>query len=113
MKKITGRLFEHLNKKLENNKKGWVKVGMSTCGIAAGAESVYEVLIKEVQRRELDIEIKKTGCLGACYVEPLVEVCVEGVPCVVYGNVDEKAALGIVDKHICAKRVMNDHVIIR
>jgi len=113
MKKITKQLFQKPNEKVAKNKKDWIKVGMSTCGIAAGAGKVYDLLIQEIKRRDLDVEVKKTGCLGACYVEPLVEVCIKGVPRVVYGNVDEKAAIGIIDKHICSKRIMNDHVILR
>jgi len=113
MKKITKQLLESKGGKAGDSKKDWIKVGMSTCGIAAGAQKVYDILTQEIKRRGLDIEVKKTGCLGACYVEPLVEVCLKGVPRVVYGNVDEKTAMGIIDKHICSKRIMNDHVILR
>jgi NADH-quinone oxidoreductase subunit F len=50
-----------------------VKVGMSSCGIAAGAGPVYEKLESLVKGRE-DVELKKVGCIGLCFHEPLVEI---------------------------------------
>jgi len=47
-----------------------IKVGMASCGIAAGANDVYD-LLKEVAQ---DVEVKAVGCIGHCYAEPLVEV---------------------------------------
>ena len=37
----------------------YIKVGMSTCGIAAGAKVVYDVFTKEVKHRDFPIEIKQ------------------------------------------------------
>lgn len=47
-----------------------IKVGMASCGIAAGADEVYDYLQDNVE----DIDIVKVGCIGYCYAEPLVEV---------------------------------------
>lgn len=112
--KLDGAGLEQLREKAcKARKNNWIRVGMSTCGIAAGAGQVYDILVEEITRRNLDIEVKKTGCLGMCYAEPLVEVNIKGVPRVIYGRVDSKAAVGIVEKHLCGKRIMNDHVIVR
>ncbi|MGB2982732.1 MAG: (2Fe-2S) ferredoxin domain-containing protein, partial [Candidatus Bipolaricaulia bacterium] len=51
-----------------------VRVGLATCGIAAGAERVLERLRSEVDARGLNVVVKPVGCLGMCYNEPLVEV---------------------------------------
>ncbi len=83
-----------------------VYVGYSTCGIAAGADVVYKTLVEEVKTLNLDVEIKKCGCLGLCSAEPLVEVDVEGAPHVFYGKVDEETAHRIVDDHISQKRLV-------
>lgn len=88
----------------------WIKVGMSTCGIAAGAEQVYQMLMEERDKRNLDIKIQKCGCAGMCYAEPLVEVKIQGAPHVVYGKVDVAAAVKIIDKHAVGKLLLNDHV---
>ena len=88
-----------------------VKVGMSTCGIAAGAQAVYDVLAEEIKKRGLPVRLMKCGCLGMCYAEPLVEVQVDTLPRVIYGNVDKDTAVKIIDKHVAGQRLVNDHII--
>jgi len=51
-----------------------IRVGLSTCGLAAGAEAVYLALNEQIRRRNLPVSLQRTGCLGACHREPLVEV---------------------------------------
>ena len=91
--------------------KGYVRVGMSTCGLAAGAKEAYDVFKAEIAKRDLDLDVKKTGCLGMCSVEPLVEVNVKGLPRVVYGNVDKDVALKIVESHLCTHNLLNDYIV--
>jgi (2Fe-2S) ferredoxin len=90
--------------------KDWIKVGLSTCGIAAGAQDVFNAFKDEAQKRNMDIEIKRCGCAGNCSAEPLVQVRVEGMPIVTYGRVDTKTAIKILDKHVNGKRLVNDHI---
>lgn len=112
MKKLTKTSLDKLCETArDKNATNWIKVGMSTCGVAAGADEVYATLLDEIKRLKLNVEVKKTGCLGACSVEPLVEVNVEGVHHVVYARINKQAALGIVEKHLCQKRLMNDHIV--
>ena len=51
-----------------------IRVGLSTCGLAAGAGAVYVALEEEIRERNLPVDLVRTGCLGACHREPLVEV---------------------------------------
>ena len=51
-----------------------INVGMSTCGLAAGAAEVYEALREAAAEHELDIMLVAVGCLGYCEQEPLVDV---------------------------------------
>ena len=95
---------------LNTPKADWIKVGMSTCGIAAKADEVYATLLEEVKKRNLQIEIKKSGCLGMCYCEPNIEVCITGMPTVIYGKVDKEIAIKIIDKHVCGKMLVNDNI---
>jgi NADH-quinone oxidoreductase subunit F len=77
-----------------------ITVGMSSCGIAAGARTVFETMRAEVQARGLAWSVDPTGCIGACHAEPLVEVrSAEGTRHL-YGNVDEAGARRIVESHI-------------
>jgi (2Fe-2S) ferredoxin len=76
-------------------------VGEATCGIAAGAKEVADVLQKEINALGLkNIEIIATGCYGYCFAEPMVEVREAGKPSVYYGYVTEQVAKDIVGKHL-------------
>jgi NADH-quinone oxidoreductase subunit F len=59
-----------------------VRVGMSTCGLAAGAQAVYDALTAGGD----GLVVGRTGCLGACHREPLVEVA-DGTETMLYGPV--------------------------
>ena len=88
----------------------WIRVGYSTCGVAAGAEEVFNVLTEEAKAHNLDIQIKKCGCVGLCSAEPLVEVNVEGAPHVFYGKVNKETAHKIIDEHVCQKKLVENHI---
>ena len=61
-----------------------ISVQMGTCGRASGAEQVYEALEKEVQGKTLILG--KTGCLGLCEREPMVNLFIPGMNPVVYSD---------------------------
>lgn len=90
--------------------KSWIRVGYSTCGVAAGAKEVFDALKDEIKSRNLAVEVSKCGCLGLCSAEPLVEVSVDGVPKVFYGKVTRDVAHKIVDEHICQKKLVEGHI---
>ena len=47
-----------------------IKIGTGSCGIAAGAEEVFEYFKENIK----DIDIVEVGCIGHCYAEPIIEV---------------------------------------
>lgn len=110
MKKLTRDSLEALEKKTPETDKNYIKVGMSTCGIAAGADVVYQTFADEAGKRNLPVKLLKCGCLGMCFAEPLVEVAVEGLPTILYGRVTKETAVKILDKHVTGKMVVQDHV---
>jgi NADH:ubiquinone oxidoreductase subunit F (NADH-binding)/(2Fe-2S) ferredoxin len=63
-----------------------VNVGMASCGIAAGAQAAYETAVEEYSGKN-GVDICKTGCIGFCEVEPLVEVLAVGKPRIIYKKV--------------------------
>lgn len=48
-----------------------IAVGEGSCGIAAGALKAYDVLEKKLSKEN---ELTVTGCIGMCYLEPIVDV---------------------------------------
>lgn len=49
-----------------------ILVGYGSCGAAAGADEVYKEL--KPWAKERSILLAKTGCIGLCYLEPIVDV---------------------------------------
>lgn len=109
MPKLDRKSLENIRKKPVQDK-SYISVGLSACGIAAGAEDVFNLLVEEVKKRNLPIEVNKCGCIGMCYAEPLVEVKVEGMPTVTYGKVSRDTALKILEKHVAGKMLLNDSI---
>lgn len=110
MGKWTKSDLDKVKKEQLASSKNWIKVGFSTCGIAAGAQEVYDVLCEEARKHNVDIMIKKCGCVGMCSAEPMVEVRVKGLPRVFYGKVDRETAIKIMEKHVCGNLLVNDHI---
>jgi NADH-quinone oxidoreductase subunit F len=89
-----------------------VIVGMASCGIAAGAEDVYIAFQKKIKEEKLPVQLEKTGCLGACYREPLVEIQMPELPSVIYGDITPKKIPQLIQKHLMNKEIITDWVVI-
>jgi NADH-quinone oxidoreductase subunit F len=63
-----------------------IKIGMSTCGLAAGSQAVYDAILAHLES-DNNSEIVKVGCMGHCYAEPLMEVIAKGKTPALYANV--------------------------
>ncbi|MBI4758424.1 MAG: NADH-quinone oxidoreductase subunit NuoF, partial [Chloroflexi bacterium] len=73
-----------------------ITVGLATCGVATGAREVYKALAQEAERQGLEAALAKTGCLGLCQKEPLVDVLVPGKPRVLYAEMTPAKATELV-----------------
>lgn len=89
-----------------------IVVGMGTCGIAAGASHVYEVLQAEVESQGLkDVSLVKTGCVGMCRLEPIVEIIKPGEEKITYVKVTPNKARAIVRQHLIGGRAIEEFTI--
>jgi len=89
----------------------WIRVGMDTGGIAAGAERLFDQLLAAVGKAGLDIPVRRVGSYGYSFADPLVEVKTADHPPVLYGRVDEAAAEAIISQHLVGGKLLDDHVI--
>jgi len=72
-----------------------VMVGMATCGLASGAQKLYDALQAQATAQELDLSILPTGCRGACYLEPLVDIVLPGQARVTYARLAADDVAGL------------------
>ena len=89
-----------------------IVVGMATCGISAGARPVFNTLVDEVASRGLkNVKVTRSGCLGMCALEPIVEVFVPGQDKVTYVRIDPVKAKNILASHTANRNVCTDYLI--
>ena len=87
-----------------------VIVGLGSCGIAAGANKVFEKIKALKEADNLKFELKKTSCIGMCYREPLVEI-VDDNGSYLYGDINEKKAAELIEKHILKNEPIKSYVV--
>ncbi len=75
-------------------------VGKGSCGIAAGANKVYEALYNAIKQRQIDVELSEAGCIGMCYLEPIVEVIDDNNVKTTYTRVSTDEVDEIISLHI-------------
>ena len=99
----------------ERDKKNgsWVvKVGLASCGIAAGGRKVYDTLKASLNDHGLkNVELRRTGCMGMCYSEVLVEVFPPQGRRVFYRNVTPEQVQRIVEEHIIGGKPVTEWVL--
>ncbi len=69
-----------------------ILVGMATCGLAAGAVKVFDLFRGRAREASWNGVVEKTGCIGLCHEEPLVDLIMPGRPRLTYRKVDTESA---------------------
>jgi len=87
-------------KAMQQSENTRILIGMGTCGRAAGAEDILDVLNQELAQQNIQADILPVGCIGLCYVEPLIEVIKPGMPGVFYGNLTPEIITEIIKDYL-------------
>lgn len=109
-------LRETLQKEMsarDNSEKTKIIIGMGTCGIAAGARNILKAVLDEIEKRELDVTVTQTGCIGMCEKEPLLDVKLPGKERITYGNLEEKDVKKIIIEHVINGNMVEELAIAR
>lgn len=95
---------------MKDTHKPKVIVGLGSCGIAAGAEKTYERLLALQAEGVFDFELAKTGCVGMCYKEPLVEIH-DHRGWVRYGEITEDRIEQLLERHLLDDEVVDRYAV--
>ncbi|MBR6781064.1 MAG: (2Fe-2S) ferredoxin domain-containing protein, partial [Clostridia bacterium] len=52
-------------------------IGKGSCGIAAGAAKIHTTLLSLLENTDIAVGI--AGCIGMCFLEPIVDVYEHGI----------------------------------
>ena len=86
-----------------------ITVHMGTCGIAAGARDVMNVILEELSETDRqDIHVMNSGCMGMCSSEPNVTVEVKGHEPIIYQHVDRNKMRQIFKRHVLKGEIQTD-----
>ncbi|HOE91567.1 MAG TPA: NADH-quinone oxidoreductase subunit NuoF [Candidatus Cloacimonadota bacterium] len=80
-----------------------IKIGMASCGRAAGAEEIYKSAEDHINKHNLDCRLMKTACIGMCFAEPLIEFIMSDMPDITYGRVTSEEISGLIDSYLAGK----------
>ena len=89
-----------------------VTVHMGTCGIAAGARKIMEVMMNALEENESrDVFLTTSGCAGLCSKEPMATIeFADNVP-VKYVELTPEKAQEIFDRHIMGQQPVTEYAI--
>lgn len=85
-----------------------VIVGQGSCGVATGAKKTAAQFKRLIEEKDLDVKVDITGCVGTCYLEPIVDVYDDNNNMTRYVKVNADKASEIVEKHLVNGEVVTD-----
>jgi NADH-quinone oxidoreductase subunit F len=88
-----------------------IRVGLASCGIAAGGRKVYDAFDTQLRTSAPQAKLKQTGCMGMCYNEVLVEVVSPRNERTFYGKVTPDRVPRIIDEHLTRDEPVAEWVI--
>lgn len=96
--------FLNLKNKLLHDRskvKTRILVGVSSCGIAAGAREVLAEFKEQLKKHAIqDMVAEEAGCIGQCFIEPTVKIEKENGKAILLGGVKVEDVQNIIDMHI-------------
>ncbi len=88
-----------------------VVVGQGSCGVATGAKKTAAELEKQIAAKGLDIPVSVTGCVGTCYLEPIVDVYDDNDELTRYVKVQPDKVERIVEEHLAGGKPVAEDAI--
>jgi NADH:ubiquinone oxidoreductase subunit F (NADH-binding)/NAD-dependent dihydropyrimidine dehydrogenase PreA subunit/(2Fe-2S) ferredoxin len=80
---------------LGRSKIPYIYIGAASCGLAAGAADTQKAVEEYLAEHKIEARIIPVGCIGPCYLEPLMDVQMPGRPRISYSNVAAKDVVPI------------------
>ena len=89
-----------------------ITVHMGTCGIAAGARTIMNALMQEIEKQDIqDILLVSSGCAVLCSREPMATVEVQGQAPVKYVDLTPEKALHLLTQHVQGGEIVAEYAL--
>ncbi len=82
---------------------GEIRIGLGSCCVASGSEAVRNSVKSMIAEDDLNVRLKRVGCVGMCHQVPLLEVLPKDEPSVLYHKVKPDDIKKILNQHFRPK----------
>ena len=115
--------IEDLGKKIK------ITVHMGTCGLASGAQEIYDAVLAQIKEKNLtdiavttgeeleadrddsDMILTTSGCAGMCCNEPMMTIKIANHPAVMYQKLTPAKVAKIVEEHVIGGNVVKAYAL--
>ena len=88
-----------------------VIIGQGSCGVATGSKKTAAEFQRLISEKNLNVEVDITGCVGTCYLEPIVDIYDDNGNMTRYVKVKEEVVCEIVESHLVNGQVVTQYAI--
>jgi len=88
-------------------------IGAASCGLAAGAAEVESAALAAVEELGIDAEVTRTGCIGFCDREPIVDLKIPGGPRLSYQKMTPGKVRNLLESYAAGKDLSPMHALCR
>jgi len=88
-----------------------IYLGAASCGRAAGALDVLDAIQQTLAENHLQANIIQVGCIGPCYLEPLMDITLPNRPRISYANVHPTKASKIIESYLVGNDPQLQHAV--
>ena len=88
-----------------------VIIGQGSCGIATGAKKTQAAFEEQIAKHGVDAVLDFTGCVGTCYLEPIVDVYEDNGDMTRYVKVQPDKVEKIVEEHLKGGKPVAEYAI--
>ncbi|MBN2029501.1 NAD(P)H-dependent oxidoreductase subunit E [bacterium] len=100
----TGQQPLKKGKKQVDEQLGEMRIGLGSCCVASGSAKIHQTLLDSLAQSNVNVKVKRVGCVGMCHQVPLLEVNMPGQPVAHYSHLQQETIQKIIDKHIKPKQ---------
>ena len=88
-----------------------VIIGQGSCGIATGARKTATEFERLITEKNINADVGITGCVGTCYLEPIVDVYDDDDKMTRYVKVQPHHVEKIVEEHLIGNKIVTEQTI--
>lgn len=86
-------------------------IGQGSCGIASGAKKAEAEFKRLIDENNLNVAVSITGCIGSCYLEPIVDI-IDNDGCLTrYVHMTSDKVEAVVNSHLIGNKPVSEYLI--